>query len=87
MHRVSLEVFVGVQAEFLADVLLDLAADEVRHQNLVFERSDLEADLFIEHAIDDTGDFGDHGHLQVGSEKGDCPSILKAFFGSGSLWA
>ena len=56
-----------MQGQFVSDTQLNLAAHEVRNQNLVFERPDLEADLFIEHAVDNSSDFGNHGHLQAGS--------------------
>ena len=50
----------GVQRHFLADARLQGPANELRHQHLVFQRADLQADPLVQYAIQHAGDLRYH---------------------------
>ncbi len=53
-------VFAGVERDLLAHQPLQLPADKLRDQHLIFKCVDLQSDFFIKHAIEKSADFGDH---------------------------
>src|SRR5205085_7128240 len=67
LHRVAVEVIVRVQRDFLTVAVLYLAADKIGNQDLIFERSDLDANLLIQDPIQYAGDLRNHANLQAGS--------------------
>jgi hypothetical protein len=63
---VSFEEMACVERHLLPVLMLQEATNELGDQHRVFERSDLEPNLVVLHAIDDTGDFGNHDRFRVG---------------------
>ena len=61
LHGVAFEVVDRVQADFLADLALQLAAAELGDENLVLERADAERDDVLFQGDQLAGDLGNQG--------------------------
>ena len=61
LHRVAFEVLDRVQADFAAELVLQIAAGKFGDQDFVLKRADGERESIGCDGDGDAGDFGDHG--------------------------
>src|SRR5262249_6382416 len=78
VSRIAVEVVAGVKGDLLSVFVLQRPADELRDENLVLQRPDLQADLLIENAIHVSGDFRDHFASLARSASKGCPLLARA---------